>query len=62
MSFTHTGIPPIDMASALFTSVPTMMEELFDNEMAAGDPVAAFGDPVALLEGLAPLMLVGAIF
>ncbi|OHU98131.1 PE-PPE domain-containing protein [Mycobacterium talmoniae] len=62
VSLTHTGIPPIDMASALFTTIPNMIGELFENELAAGNPVAAVGEPVALLAGLVPEMLVGSIF
>ncbi|MEB3019743.1 PE-PPE domain-containing protein [[Mycobacterium] crassicus] len=62
LSFTHTGLPPIDMASALLFTLPPLALELFNTNMAAGNPLDAIGEPLAALVGLAPLMLVGAIF
>lgn len=62
LSFTHTGLPAIDMASALLFTLPPLAVELFNTEMAAGNPLDAIGEPLAALIGLAPLMLVGAIF
>lgn len=61
LSLTHTGLPPIDMGSTLFFTLPQVAWNLFEAQMAAGDPVAAVGEPLAALIGLAPLMLVGAI-
>lgn len=61
LSLTHTGLPPIDMGSTLFCTLPQVAWNLFETQMAAGDPVAAIGEPLAALIGLAPLMLVGAI-
>ena len=61
LSLTHTGLPLIDMGSTLFCTLPQVAWNLFETQMAAGDPVAAIGEPLAALIGLAPLMLVGAI-
>lgn len=62
LSLTHTGLPPLDMASALFFTLPQIAVEMFNIEMAAGNPIDAIGEPLAALVGLAPLMLAGAIF
>lgn len=62
LSLTHTGIPPLDMASAVLLTLPQIAENIFETEMAAGDPLDAIGDPLAFTVGLAPLALVGAIF
>ncbi|MEB3034114.1 PE-PPE domain-containing protein [[Mycobacterium] nativiensis] len=61
LSFTHTGLPPIDMASALLFTLPPLAVELFNTNMAAGNPLDAIGEPLAALVGLAPLMLIGAL-
>ena len=61
LSFTHTGLPAVDMASALLFTLPPLAVELFNTEMAAGNPLDAIGEPLAALVGLAPLMLVGAL-
>ncbi|MGB3474764.1 MAG: PE-PPE domain-containing protein [Mycobacterium sp.] len=61
LSFTHTGLPAVDMASALLFTLPPLAVELFNTEMAAGNPLDAIGEPLAALVGLAPLMLIGAL-
>lgn len=61
VSFIHTGIPFIDMGSAALFTLPQVAFDIFQNELAAGDPLDAIGLPIAALFGLAPLMLVGAI-
>ncbi|ULP46789.1 PE-PPE domain-containing protein [Mycolicibacter virginiensis] len=61
LSLTHTGLPPIDMGSTLFFTLPQVAWNLFETQLAAGDPLAAIGEPLAALIGLAPLMLVGAV-
>ncbi|WP_428340735.1 PE-PPE domain-containing protein [Mycobacterium sp.] len=62
LSSTHTGIPLIDMASTVLFTLPQIAENIFETEMAAGDPLDAIGDPIALTVGIAPLVLIGAIF
>lgn len=61
LSLTHTGVPAIDMAGALLFTLPQLAMEVFNTEMAAGNPLDAIGEPLAALIGLAPLMLIGAI-
>lgn len=61
LSSTHTGLPAIDMASALLVTLPPLALELFNTEMAAGNPLDAIGEPLAALVGLSPLMLIGAL-
>ena len=62
MSLTHTGIPALDMASTVLFTLPQIADNIFETEMAAGDPLDAIGDPLAVYVGLAPLILIGAIF
>jgi hypothetical protein len=62
LSLIHTGIPPLDMASTVLFTLPQIDESIFAAEMAAGDPLAAIGDPLAYDVGLAPLLLVGTLF
>ena len=62
VSLTHTGLPALDMGSSLLFTLPEIGVQLFDTEMAADNPIEAIGEPLAALVGLAPLMLVGAIF
>lgn len=62
LSLTHTGLPLIDMGSTLLFTLPQIASNLFQTEIAAGNPLDAVGDPLAALVGLAPLMAVGAIF
>ncbi|MEO8814700.1 MAG: hypothetical protein ABI307_11925, partial [Mycobacterium sp.] len=62
LSLTHTGLPLIDMGSTLLFTLPQIASNLFQSEIAAGNPLDAVGDPLAALVGLAPLMAVGAIF
>ncbi|QZA06938.1 PE-PPE domain-containing protein [Mycolicibacter heraklionensis] len=61
LSLGHTGLPPVDMAGALLFTLPPLAVELFNTEMAAGNPLDAIGEPLAALVGLAPLMLIGAL-
>lgn len=61
LSLAHTGIPPLDMASTVLITLPQIAENIFETEMAAGDPIDAIGDPLAVYVGLAPLILEGAI-
>lgn len=61
VSFTHTGVPAIDMAATLLLTLPQIGVDLYESQLAAGNPVDAVGDPVAALVGLAPLMLIGAL-
>lgn len=62
LSLTHTGIPALDMASTVLFTLPQIADNIFETEMAAGDPLDAIGDPLAVYVGLAPLILIGAIF
>ncbi|MBS9535874.1 PE-PPE domain-containing protein [Mycobacterium sp. M1] len=61
LSFTHTGIPPIDVASTLLFTLPKVAEEMFQTQMAAGNPVDAVGDPLAAVVGLLPILAIGAL-
>lgn len=61
LSLTHTGLPSIDMSSTLLSTLPQFAWNLFETQMAAGNPLDAIGEPLAVLVGLAPLMLVGGI-
>lgn len=61
LSLSHTGLPPVDMAGALLFTLPQLAVDLFNSEMAAGNPLDAIGEPLAALIGLSPLMLIGAI-
>ena len=45
----YTGLPLIDMGSTLFCTLPQVAWNLFETQMAAGDPVAAIGEPLAAL-------------
>lgn len=58
---THTGLPPVDMASTLLLTLPQIAWQVFETQMAAGNPLDAVGEPLAALVGLAPLMPIGAV-
>lgn len=61
LSFTHTGLPPVDMISTALFTLPQIAADYFETEMAAGDPLNAIGVPLAAIVGLAPLMLIASI-
>lgn len=61
LSLSHTGLPAVDMAGALLFTLPQLALDVFNTEMAAGNPVDAIGEPLAALIGLSPLMLIGSI-
>ena len=56
----HTGFPPLDVASALFITLPEIDYNVFTTELAAGNPVDAIGIPLAADLGILPLALIGA--
>jgi hypothetical protein len=56
----HTGFPPLDVATALFITLPEIDYNVFTTELAAGDPVDAIGIPLAADLGILPLALLGA--
>jgi hypothetical protein len=56
----HTGIPPLDVASALLVTLPELDYNVFMSELADGDPVDAIGIPIAADLGILPLALLGA--
>jgi hypothetical protein len=57
----HTGIPPLDVASALLVTLPEYDYNVFTSELAAGNPVDAVGIPLAADLGIVPLALLGAL-
>ncbi|MBS9535875.1 PE-PPE domain-containing protein [Mycobacterium sp. M1] len=61
LSLTHTGLPPVDMASTLLLTLPQIALQLFESPAGQADPLTALGESVAALVGLSPLMLVGAL-
>ena len=56
----HTGFPPLDVATALFITLPEIDYNVFTTELAAGNPVDAIGIPLAADLGILPLALIGA--
>jgi PE-PPE domain len=56
----HTGFPPLDVAEALFITLPEIDYNVFTTELAAGNPVDAIGIPLAADLGILPLALIGA--
>jgi len=56
----HTGLPLIDVATALLISLPEIDYNVFTTELAAGNPVDAIGIPLAADLGILPLALIGA--
>jgi PE-PPE domain len=56
----HTGFPPLDVATALFVTLPEIDYNVFTTELAAGNPVDAIGIPLAADLGILPLALIGA--
>jgi len=56
----HTGFPPLDVATALFITLPEIDYNVFTTELAAGNPVDAIGIPLAADLGILPLALMGA--
>ncbi|HEU0190805.1 MAG TPA: PE-PPE domain-containing protein [Mycobacterium sp.] len=57
----HTGLPPLDVASALLITLPEIGYHVFENEMADGNDADAIGIPIAAVLGILPLALVGAV-
>ncbi len=57
----HTGFPPLDVATALFITLPELDYNVFTTELAAGNPVDAIGIPLAADLGILPLALIGAV-
>ncbi|MDQ2627991.1 MAG: PE-PPE domain-containing protein [Actinomycetota bacterium] len=58
----HTGIPPLDMLSAVLFTLPEYNYEIFASELADGNLLDAIGIPLAADLGLLPLIIVGALF
>ena len=56
----HTGFPPLDVATALFITLPEIDYNVFTTELAAGNPIDAIGIPLAADLGILPLALIGA--
>jgi hypothetical protein len=57
----HTSIPLLDVATALFITLPEVDYSYFTTAVADGDYVDAIGVPLAADIGLIPLALVGAL-
>jgi hypothetical protein len=57
----HTGLPLLDVASALLITLPEIDYNEFMSEVADGNWVDAIGVPIAADLGIIPLALVGAI-
>jgi hypothetical protein len=56
----HTGFPPLDVAEALFITLPEIDYNVFATDFAAGNLVDAIGVPLAADLGILPLALIGA--
>ena len=56
----HTGIPPLDVATALLISLPEIDYNVFTSDLAAGNLMDAIGVPIAADIGILPLALIGA--
>ncbi|HET9876605.1 MAG TPA: PE-PPE domain-containing protein, partial [Mycobacterium sp.] len=61
LSFTHTGIPFIDVASAFLNTLPKIDAHIFLDQLFSLHPLDAIGDPVAFDVGVAPLLLIGLV-
>jgi hypothetical protein len=61
LSFTHTGVPLIDVASTVLHTLPEVNMEIFEDQLAAGNLLEAIGDPIAFDLGVAPLLVIGAV-
>jgi hypothetical protein len=57
----HTGIPPLDVATALLITLPEVDYNVFTAELAEGNFADAIGLPIAADLGIVPLALVGAV-
>jgi PE-PPE domain len=57
----HTGLPLVDVASALLITLPEIDYNEFTSELADGNLVDAIGIPLAADLGIIPLALVGAL-
>lgn len=57
----HTGIPFVDVGTALLFNLPQINYEIFAGQLADGNLLDAIGLPLALDVGILPLALLGAI-
>ncbi|ORA98323.1 hypothetical protein BST33_16895 [Mycolicibacter minnesotensis] len=57
----HTGIPIVDVGTALLFNLPQVNYEVFTAELADGNLLDAFGTTLALNMGILPLALLGAV-
>lgn len=57
----HTGLPPLDVASALLFTLPELNFNIFMSELADGNLLDAIGLPIAVSLGIVPLALLGAV-
>jgi PE-PPE domain len=57
----HTGVPLLDVASALLITLPEIDYNVFTSDLAAGNLMDAIGVPIAADLGIIPLALVGAV-
>ncbi|WP_420109911.1 PE-PPE domain-containing protein [Mycolicibacter arupensis] len=57
----HTGIPFVDVGTALLFNLPQVNYEVFTAELADGDLLEALGTTLALNMGILPLALLGAV-
>ncbi|MEB3034380.1 PE-PPE domain-containing protein [[Mycobacterium] nativiensis] len=57
----HTGIPPLDVASALLFTLPEVNYNIFMSQLAQGNLLDAIGLPIAVDFGIVPLALLGAL-
>ncbi|MEO6793255.1 MAG: PE-PPE domain-containing protein [Mycobacterium sp.] len=58
----HTGVPALDMLSALLFTLPEYNYNIFMSEIADGNLLDAIGIPLAADLGLLPLIAIGALF
>jgi hypothetical protein len=56
----HTGIPPLDVATALLVSLPEIDANVFTSELADNNLADAIGIPIAADLGILPLALLAA--
>lgn len=57
----HTGIPFLDVGTALLFTLPQVNYDIFASELADGDLLNAIGLPLAVDLGILPLALLGAL-
>lgn len=57
----HTGIPIVDVGTALLFNLPQVNYEVFTAELVDGNLLDAFGTTLALNMGILPLALLGAV-